>query len=360
MPFILYLRVTEPEQLSHFIKLMPTKYHTIIAGAGPAGLACATVLAKAGKKVLILERNQRIGPKICAGGITWSGIKNRVPAALIEKSFCEQKVFSTHQQTVITSPNPLVSTIDREAFGQWMLREALAAGVELRTSSVVNKISENHLQTDREEFQFRFLVGADGSSSTVRRLLGVPTDKVGVGINFMVPGDFPAMEWHLNDKFFANGYAWIFPHQHSASIGAYACRHNMTPVRLLKNFHLWTEKRGINLGQSKVTSALINYDFRGWRFGNCFLVGDAAGLASPLTGEGIYPAMVSGEEAALTVLDQNYQSFAMQKLLARHNLHRKMVNLTGSNKLACRLIMETMVLALRTGLIPFSTLEMAS
>jgi geranylgeranyl reductase len=337
-----------------------TKYHTIIAGGGPAGLACATILARAGKKVLVLERNRRIGPKVCAGGITWSGIKNRVPADLIEKSFCEQKVFTRWQQTVISGQEPLISTIDREALGQWMLKEALAAGVEVRTSAQVKGFADNRLQTGSEEFEFRFLVGADGSSSTIRRLLNIPTNKVGVGINFFVPGDFPAMEWHLNDKFFANGYGWIFPHRRSASIGAYADRQSMTPTRLKKNFHLWAEKRGINLGQAKMTSALINYDFRGYRFGNCFLVGDAAGLASALTGEGIYPAIISGEEAARTILDPNHDSIVMRKLLARHNLHRRMVSLTGSNRLACRLVTETMVLALRTGLIPFSALEMAS
>ncbi|MCK4838916.1 MAG: NAD(P)/FAD-dependent oxidoreductase, partial [Desulfobulbaceae bacterium] len=188
----------------------------------------------------------------------------------------------------------------------------------------------------------------------------IPTHKIGVGINYFVPGDFPAMEWHLNDKFFANGYAWVFPHRNSASIGAYADRQSMTPANLKKNFHLWAEKRGINLGQAKMSSALINYDFRGWRFGNCFLVGDAAGLASALTGEGIYPAIVSGEEAALTILNPNHDSIAMKKLMARHNLHRRMVSLTSTNKLVCRIVTEAMVLALRTGLIPFSALEMAS
>ncbi|MEN8136343.1 MAG: NAD(P)/FAD-dependent oxidoreductase [Thermodesulfobacteriota bacterium] len=337
-----------------------TKYHTIITGGGPAGLACATMLAQAGKKTMLLERNRRIGPKVCAGGITWSGIKNRVPANLIEKSFCEQRVCTRWQQTIISGREPLVSTIDREILGQWMLKEALAAGVEVKTATPARSFTDNHLQTDSEEFEFRFLVGADGSGSTIRRLLNIPTDKVGVGINYFVPGDFPAMEWHLNNKFFANGYGWIFPHSHSASIGAYADRQNMPPARLKKNFHLWAEKHGINLGQAKMSSALINYDFRGYRFGNCFLVGDAAGLASALTGEGIYPAIISGEEAAQTILNPDYDSIIMKKLLARHNLHRRVVSLTGSNKLTCRMVTEAMVLALRKGLIPFSALEMAS
>ena len=61
--------------------------HTLIVGAGPGGLACATVLAGNGKDVLVTERKKRIGPKVCAGGITWSGLISRVPANLAEKSF---------------------------------------------------------------------------------------------------------------------------------------------------------------------------------------------------------------------------------------------------------------------------------
>ncbi|MDF1577972.1 MAG: NAD(P)/FAD-dependent oxidoreductase [Desulfobulbales bacterium] len=335
------------------------EYHTIIAGAGPAGLACAAALAHAGKRVLVLERHRRIGPKVCAGGITWSGINKRVPAELIERSFPGQEVFTGWQKTTISGAAPLISTINRETLGRWMLGAAVAAGVEVKTATAVRSFSGNRLRTDCGEFAFRFLVGADGSTSTVRRLLGIGTDRVGVGINCFVPGDFPAMEWHLNDKLFANGYAWVFPHRQAASIGAYCDRNSLPPARLRKNLHLWATKHGINLEHSKMTAAMINCDFRGWRFANCFLAGDAAGLASPLTGEGIYPAIVSGEEIARTILDPGYDSAAMRKLLARHRLHRGVVSLTGSSRPACRLVMEALVLALRSGLIPFTALEMA-
>jgi geranylgeranyl reductase len=335
------------------------EYHTIIVGAGPAGLTCATALAQAGKKVLVLERNRRVGPKVCAGGITWSGLRKRVPSELIERSFPDQEVFTGWQKTTIAAREPLVSTVSRETLGRWMLKETRAAGAEVKTATAVKSFSGKRLRTDRDEFAFRFLVGADGSGSTTRRLLGIPTDRVGVGINYFVPGDFPAMEWHLNDKLFTNGYAWVFPHRRTASIGAFCDRSSLTPAQLLKNLHLWAEKRGINLDRTKMTSALINCDFRGWRFGNCFLAGDAAGLASPLTGEGIYPAIISGEEIARAILDPGYNSVAMQKLLSRHRLHRRVISLTGGNRLACRLVMESLVMALRTGLVPFTALEMA-
>lgn len=336
------------------------EYHTIIAGAGPAGLACATILASAGRKVLVLDRNRRVGPKVCAGGITWSGIRNRVPNFLIEKAFCDQHVYTKWQRTIISGREPLISTIDRVRLGQWMLEKARAAGAEVLTSTAVMKLAGNRLTTGRGEFTFHFLVGADGSGSTVRRLLDIPVSEVGVGINFWVEGDFPSMEWHLDADLFRNGYAWIFPHRQAASIGAYACRRTMPPAELLKKFHQWTEKRGINLGRAKMTSALINHDYRGWRFGNCFLVGDAAGLASALTGEGIYPAIVSGEEAARVILDPGHECEAMRKLVARHRLHRRVIDLTAGRKTPCRLVMEGLVLGLRAGLVPFSSLEMAS
>lgn len=335
------------------------EYHTIIAGAGPAGLACAALLAKSGRQVLVLERNSRVGPKVCAGGITWSGISGRVPAELIEKNFREQHISTVWQKTVISEENPLVSTINREALGKWMLDVALDAGAEIRASSPVTEISTNSLKCGPDSFRFQYLVGADGSASSVRRQLNIPVSDVGVGINYFVRGDFPTMQWHLDDRLFNNGYAWIFPHKAEASIGAYASRSSMSPALLKKNFHLWTEKHGINLGQSPVTSALINYDFRGWHFGNRFLVGDAAGLASALTGEGIYPAIVSGEEAARAIIDPDHSNLVMDRLLARHRLHKRISTITAGNRLACRLVMECLALALRARALPFKVLEMA-
>ena len=49
---------------------MKDKYDVIIVGAGPAGLSCAETLSKSGKSVLVLEKNYKVGPKICAGALT--------------------------------------------------------------------------------------------------------------------------------------------------------------------------------------------------------------------------------------------------------------------------------------------------
>lgn len=334
-------------------------YHTIIVGAGPGGLACATLLAKGGRKVLVLERRDRIGPKVCAGGVTWSGLRQRLPEELMQKAFPAQHIFTGWQQTVISASQPLVTTVSREELGQWQLQAALAAGVQVERACPVTRIGEYQLTAGRNEFSFRYLVGADGSASLVRRHLGLPSREVGVGLNLFVEGDFPRMEWHLDDRLFSNGYAWIFPHRGRASIGAYAGRQSLAPAILRKNFLLWAAGHGINPGPARLAAGAINSDFRGWHFGNRFLVGDAAGLASPLTGEGIFPAIVSGEETARAILDPDYTAPEMAKLLARHRRHRRLVAFTGANRLACRLTMETLVAALRVGAVSFNALEMA-
>lgn len=335
------------------------KFHTVIVGGGPGGLACATLLAKQGKEVLVLERNSAIGPKVCAGGIPSVAQGLGFPESLWERSFTRQHISSNWQHTVLQDDKPIIRTVDRGRLGHWMAERAVSSGVSIKTSTLALKISENRVMTrGGEEFGFCFLVGADGSSSLVRRQLGIPTEKIGVGINYQVPGNFPEMQWHLDTDLFGNGYAWIFPHQDTASIGVYARRSASRPGMLLNSLHQWAAGHGHELKSRQPQAALINFDFRGWRFNNHFLIGDAAGLASGLTGEGIYSAIVSGEEAARTILDKGYESEKMAQLIAKHRQHARILDLASGGKLAGKLVLEALVFCLRAGLIPFRALEM--
>lgn len=334
-------------------------FHTVIVGGGPGGLACATLLARQGKEVLVLERNSVIGPKACAGGIPVVPPDLDFPEGLWEKAFTSQHLHSNWQHTELQSTSPIIRTVNRGRLGRWMAERAVAAGVSIATSALVLEISKDRVRTrEGEEFGFSFLVGADGSSSLVRRQLGIPTAEMGVGINYQVPGNFPEMQWHLNNDLFGNGYAWIFPHQDTASIGVYAKRTTSRLGPLLNNLHQWAAQRNLELKSRQPQAALINSDFRGWRFNNRFLIGDAAGLASGLTGEGIYSAIVSGEEAARTILDPGYESKKMAQLIKKHRLHARVLELASGTRLTDKLILEGLVFCLRTGLVHFSALEM--
>lgn len=335
-------------------------FHTIVIGGGPGGLACATILAKQGKEVLLLERNQRIGTKVCAGGIPRIAFSQSMPQDLIEKSFITQKIRSNWQTVTISSPKPIINTVNRGNLGQWMLQEAQQAGATIQSGTRVKEITEHYISTNEEQFGYRHLVGADGSSSLVRRYLNIDSNHVGTGINYQVPGNFDKMEWHLDTDLFNSGYAWIFPHRDSASIGAYASHAGLDPKTLQEKLHLWAVKCGISLNNTKPQAALINFDYQGWKFNNKFLVGDAAGLASGLTGEGIYPAILSGKTVAKTIINPAYEPSKLNRLIQNHQKHKRLLLKISKNKTLCKVIMEILIVGLRLGIFHFSDLEMGA
>ncbi len=338
---------------------------TLIIGAGPGGLSCAEKLASNNIDTLVVERKKVIGPKVCAGGITWSGLISRVPEELAEQSFPQQHICTPLQKVCIQEKNPIIATINRKKLGQYMAEQAMKAGASLRTGSLVRRISDNTVTIqDREsgkneEISFSCLVGADGSSSLVRRHLGLKSTHLGIGINYQIPGNLPKMEWHLNNRLFGNGYAWIFPHSDTVSIGAYADQKTMGAGKLKDNLITWAETEGFSLKDEKARAEYINYDFQGWNFGSTFLVGDAAGLASGLTGEGIYPAIISGEQVAETILNPDHSSAVMDTLIRKHDKHSQLVKLSGKNGFLNAILAELVTLSLRSGMIKFNKLEMA-
>ncbi len=334
-------------------------FHTIIIGAGPGGLACARKLAENNIDVLVLERKARVGPKTCAGGITWSGLVQRFPSELIEKSFRRQHIRSAWQQTVISCQDPIIATVNRETLGRWMLDKARQAGATVLTSSPVKNITEQEVTTvGGATYRFRHLVGADGSSSLVRKFLGLPSEQRGLGIHYEVDGEFDQMIWHLDPDLFDYGYGWIFPHKTGASIGAYVWKNDPGPGLLKQKLDNWIKKHGIDTGSARLRAGLINSDFQGYCFGNMFLVGDAAGLASGLTGEGIYPAIVSGETVASLLLGNGQRTDCLDSIIKKQRRHSRLIRLASTNRLLCKLLIETFILGLRIGIFNFTDLEM--
>ncbi len=336
----------------------------IIIGAGPGGLACAAHLARNGREVLVLERKESIGPKICAGGITWSGLLRHVPESLLEGSFCDQYVSTNLQHIRVHEHDPIIATINRATLGKWMAKTAEKAGAAIMTRSRVHTITDNHVIVSTPEgknraIRYMNLIGADGSTSIVRKFLKIPVNTTGIGINYMISGQCLKMEWHLNTRLFGSGYGWIFPHKDVISIGAFCDRQNLSAADLKQRLIKWAALQGYDLTREAPKAALVNSDFQGCFFTNTYLVGDAAGLASGLTGEGIYPAIVSGEAVAKKILNPGYSAPEISAMVRKQRQHRTVVNLSAKHPLFCSLLMEWLVLLLRLKIIDFHTLEMA-
>jgi len=340
-----------------------TNTDILIIGAGPAGLACARTLAENNREVIVLERKSSVGPKVCAGGITYSGLLKHVPEKYIQRGFPEQHIFTPHQHIRITHPDPIIATIDREQTGQWMMQQAQAAGARICPGAKVTRIDGQtvtlHHGNEKKNIACNHLIGADGANSMVRRFLNLPQKKVGVGLNCFLPVAYKNMEWHLNPSLFSYGYSWIFPHKESISIGAYADQACMDTRILKQHLIAWAETRGITIPKEKIRAGLVNFDFQGVDFKPFWLIGEAAGLASGLTGEGIYPAIVSGQEVAKKILTPDYPTPLLASMVKKQQRHYRVIALAKRMPHLCGILMDALVLLLRMKVIDFRSLEMA-
>ncbi|MDX1315790.1 MAG: NAD(P)/FAD-dependent oxidoreductase [Eudoraea sp.] len=338
------------------------EFDVVIIGAGPGGLHCGKLLSEGGARVLILEKNELIGKKVCAGGVTWNGFMDRIPHEIIEQSFQSQKIVTTYQSLKISRPHPIVATVNRQNLGKYMAAAAQKSGARLAPGAYVETITDSKVhyryQGNRYEAGYSYLAGADGSMSKVRSHLGLKTNFYGIGINYNYSGNYPEMVWNFNPELFGCGYSWIFPHRTNSSIGVYAGNSKMTPALLDSNLKRWLSGLGIELKNSKIEAEKICIDFHGWKFGNKFLIGDAGGFTSPLTGEGIYPAIVSAEAVSHSILYRQEAHPDLDKVINKHKKHKMMVQLAGTSNLLATFLSELTAFMLRSGVISFEKFEM--
>ena len=192
------------------------------------------------------------------------------------------------------------------------------AGVQ----QVVRRGDEVHLLTPGECYRARFVVGADGASGQMRRLCAAGS-WFSQGFALEVQTAAPPEEVDLTFDFasVSNGYAWIFPKGDHLNVGVYSLSSaaGLTRSRLLSYVKsrlgvdtvdgVTGQYLGIGAGENPVE--YVQADLRD----RVFLVGDAGGFVDPLTGEGIYGALVSGQAAAKAILAE-----LRERVLARRHL----------------------------------------
>lgn len=303
----------------------------LILGAGPAGLRAAQVLAGAGREVLVLEKRAEIGPKTCAGGLTMKAMRELEPLGLPRQATLASTghvAFAGGAPVALDPQETVVHTIARRELGRFQLGWTRAAGAEVRPGVAATAIDlqAHSVTAEGRPIRWRHLIGADGADSAVRRALGLPSPREYFAAEFNLPGvRLEPLRIECDPAALANGYFWVFPHAEYTSVGAVAAKHLVAPGAVRR----YLEGRLDGLGVSRVgvpfEGATLEVVYGGRHFADgVHLAGDAAGMASSLTAEGIYAALVTGEEVARTILDPRFDSPKTRRWLRTKRRHDRL------------------------------------
>ena len=292
---------------------MNTDFDVIVVGAGPSGTAAAYRLKQAGRRVLLLDRQKFPRVKPCGGGLTiktlalmpWS------VAPVIERAVKTVRLGVTsggsERSELFEADNHVCTFAVREEYDRLNLEKTIEGGVEFEQAALT-EVDERpdfvRVGTGGKAMTTRYLIGADGANSTVRRLTKDGPVRRGFALEGLVSYDDIATEPTTEFLFgrASNGYGWLFPKGDHANVGIYTWDDGVTlgkdQLRAYARERLGTDRidqiRGFPLGFGGEA-----YTPRRERV---ILVGDAAGFAEPLLGEGIYNAVKTGQAVADAII----------------------------------------------------------
>jgi geranylgeranyl reductase len=311
-----------------------------VVGAGPAGLAAAEALIAGGARVVLVDRHPRPGGKACGGGLSAEARSEleRLGIATVGPEFDRLEVRAP-RGAVTLDDTPGIAVIDRRAWIAGWLERLADRGCELRLGQRLTGVERRGVITDGGRIPCARVVGADGTASRVRRSLRLTRGlavrawqlvvEEGSATAELLEVDAPTV-WFDPARFGA-GYGWLFPAPGELRIGCGASTTARDKGALRDAFFDWLGALRVAPDAGRIESGTIGCGYQGHRFGSVSLAGDAAGLASPLTGEGIAQALVSGREVAREILEPGYRSAAIPLLGRRHRrTHDVLVGLDGA------------------------------
>jgi len=283
------------------------KFDAIIIGAGPAGAMAAIEIAKQGRSVAILEKLILPRRKVCAGGLVKRAVKlipNEIKYPIEQQ--CHTIIMKAKQPNMqfVEKQENLLTMVCRSAFDEALIKHAKGLGVQVwDDTNILNITPTQHnisLQSNHGMFLSQYLVFAEGAVSKLSNQFWKDDRVLLPSLELDIYPSDKQLKKHQSAMFdfsvIRGGYAWVFPKGDHLSIGLGVMNKTCKPqLQLALNGYLQTlgladekvvNRKGFIIPLSPRSEPLVQ--------GRMLLVGDTAGLADPITAEGLTYAIQSG------------------------------------------------------------------
>jgi geranylgeranyl diphosphate/geranylgeranyl-bacteriochlorophyllide a reductase len=340
-----------------------------IIGGGPAGSMAAEPLARGGFTVTVFEEKPG-WEKPCGGGLSYKAVQ-RYPfverATERGRRIADMEFIAPNGDSVRFSSRKPLMIYSRSGLNSLLLERAKEAGAEITHDHIFRVRREGGgwiLQGREASFSADYLIIAGGARTRLRQDLAgdFRREDYLLTYGYYVPGNDSLLRIKFFDDY--EGYAWAFPRlDHlSVGIGGKASEENMAGLR--DRLHGFMKEYGYPTDGPIFAHLLPALSIAAWKAltlsgDGWMLVGDAAGLVDPVTGEGIYYAMRSGEigaESLIAGVPAEYEKRVRKEIvedllfgahLAPHFFHSRIMGQSVTHRLVqlakhSKLVMDTL------------------
>ena len=307
----------------------------VVVGGGPAGALAAARLAGSGRRVLLLEKEALPRYKPCGGGLVWRA-RQGLPVDIADciEHECHRILISYKhlgKELTVENERTLISMVMRPDFDRRLIEHARALGTEIVEATGSWRLTQwrdgIELDVEGRPVTARWLVAADGARSRAARQAGWgPFRRLVPAIECELDVDRETLRRFANAARFdldfpADGYGWVFPKRRHLSVGV--CSFATMVGRSLREPLKCTLADYLRRHRLPTPAQEHGYVIpvapraEGVARGRIMLVGDAAGLADPVTAEGLSHALQSGGMAAEAIVDGDADGSACARYAER-------------------------------------------
>ncbi len=293
---------------------MVKRYDAIVVGGGPAGSTTAYRLAEQGASVLLADKASFPRDKPCGGGMTLRAVRQCPvdPTPVVEEWIDLVELRFRYRAAVVRRTNePVVWMTQRRRLDAFLLDAAREKGVEVREGVRVAIEPGNTVVLGAgERVGAEAIVGADGANGITAKAVGLG-DGIVYGVAYegnvkypTLPRERYARRLVLELADIPGGYAWVFPKGDHANVGVGGWQSE--GPRLREHLRRACEAHGLDPDAlESLRGHRLPLRRPGTRIAGerALLVGDAAGLIDPVSGDGMYECFVSSRLAAAAIVD---------------------------------------------------------